>query len=107
MGMQRAIGACNDGTLGLWDLEEMEQLAYCDGIPGLDPRAVSADFAAKRAVASDSQGKLHLVDLETMRTIGALQGQGITQVVKADFASMCALNGSTDSNLRVWDLSAM
>jgi len=109
---QYAVGLCSDATLSFWDLENMEQTRYCDLRRALrlryrsTPCSLSVDWVAHRAAVAVDES-CHIVDLQSMESVGILHHKQQLTSVLADFASMRAVIGSSDKTLQVYDLRLM
>lgn len=103
---RRLISACEDGTLGLWDLETGRVISMLQGhADRATACAVTPD--GRSAVSGCADGTLAIWDLESGRAARWLRGH-------TDCVTGCAvtpdgrriLSASEDRTLRLWDLGS-
>jgi WD40 repeat protein len=101
---RRAVSACDDRTLKVWDLETGRELRTLAGhssfVSGV---AVSPD--GRRAVSTSDDHTLKVWDLETGRELRTLAGHsGGVNGVAVSPDGRRAVSASDDHTLKVWDL---
>jgi len=101
---RRAILACPDRALLLWDAETGVELCRCTGYPetvicgALEP-------GGRRALSGSKEGTLRLWDLKSGQAAQAFEGHRapVTTVAIAT-STRRVLSGSADKTVRLWDI---
>jgi WD40 repeat protein len=101
---RRAVCACDDTTLRLWDLDSGEELRALVGHTH-DVWAVAVTPDGRRAISGSRDTTVRIWDLESGEQLRALEVHtDSVDAVAVTWDGRRAISGSCDNTLRVWDL---
>ncbi len=99
---KRALTACEDKTVRLWDVKSGRCLRVLKGHTG---SVLSVAWGADRVISGSDDKTVRLWDVKTGRCLRVLQGHtGWVQSLAWGLDKCRILSGSDDTTVRVWDV---